>query len=216
MALISVNFQIKGETPLLLNNAQQGNPMDIVVRKKKEFSKQRNKTEEIHENLFMLDFIGSAYWVNRPDEVSSSNFFDGFSGPYLPIQHVKATAVEGGKNYNKNGTNIKKALIIDSVDLSMPGVPSTATAEQLWNMKAYELSMVKQQNALLPKIRFKAKAGWTANVKASFESSVIDSETLLKCLEMAGKVCGIGDYRVQKGGGFGRFVVLRFEEIGKL
>jgi hypothetical protein len=46
---------------------------------------------------------------------------------------------------------------------------------------------------------------WNATIKVEFNEGLISVEQILQCVKAAGYGCGIGDWRPEKGGGYGRF-----------
>lgn len=46
---------------------------------------------------------------------------------------------------------------------------------------------------------------WNATIKIEFNEGLISVEQILQCVKAAGYGCGIGDWRPEKGGGYGRF-----------
>ena len=53
---------------------------------------------------------------------------------------------------------------------------------------------------------------WSLKFNIEFDSDEISAETIKEILEYAGTRVGIGDYRPEKGGPFGRFMVTSFKE----
>jgi len=50
-------------------------------------------------------------------------------------------------------------------------------------------------------------ADWQMDVVLDVDAALIARELIAEALALAGRTCGIGDYRPEKGGGFGRFRV---------
>lgn len=49
---------------------------------------------------------------------------------------------------------------------------------------------------------------WSMKVALDVDTAVLTKEHVIQALALAGRTIGIGDYRPEKGGGFGRFVVV--------
>lgn len=54
---------------------------------------------------------------------------------------------------------------------------------------------------------------WKLKTTISVDDSLVAEETVLEMLNDAGKRSGIGSFRVSKGGYFGQYVVIKFEEL---
>lgn len=48
---------------------------------------------------------------------------------------------------------------------------------------------------------------WKCKVALDIDTAIITAEHVLQALQLAGRTVGVGDYRPEKGGGFGRFTV---------
>lgn len=49
--------------------------------------------------------------------------------------------------------------------------------------------------------------GWSLETTIMFDGTVINRDLVIQAAEDAGRLVGIGDWRIEKGGGFGRFSV---------
>ena len=48
---------------------------------------------------------------------------------------------------------------------------------------------------------------WAMDVVLDVDAALIGRQQIFEALSLAGRTCGIGDYRPEKGGGFGRFMI---------
>lgn len=56
---------------------------------------------------------------------------------------------------------------------------------------------------------------WGAEVSLEIDPSMIESDTILQLLTEGGKRIGIGDFRPERGGPFGRFAVVQWAELAQ-
>jgi hypothetical protein len=54
---------------------------------------------------------------------------------------------------------------------------------------------------------------WGADINIDIDLSMIESDTVHQLLEESGKRLGLGDYRPERGGPFGRFALVRWAEL---
>ena len=54
---------------------------------------------------------------------------------------------------------------------------------------------------------------WSVEVNLQIEDDILDEDNVHQMLIDAGRRCGVGDFRAQKGGPFGRFRVCNWEEV---
>lgn len=53
---------------------------------------------------------------------------------------------------------------------------------------------------------------WTTSFTLTYDETEIDGKLVRELVDIAGKKCGLGDYRPQKKGTFGRFKVIEWQE----
>lgn len=59
-------------------------------------------------------------------------------------------------------------------------------------------------------------SNWELSFELQYDPELIKFDTLKAILADAGKTVGVGDFRVAKGGSFGRFKVVEFEDQGEV
>ena len=74
----------EGTAPLLMHNARLVDPLDMVVKKIREVSTKTKKTDEDHEEIAKLEWLGGIY-------------YDPSLGPYVPTLNLHRCLVEGAR-----------------------------------------------------------------------------------------------------------------------
>jgi len=69
--------------------------------------------------------------------------------------------------------------------------------------------VIQRARVLMHRARFEE---WSLNFDLEYEEDLIDAALLNQMLVDAGRRAGLGDYRPQKGGSFGRFLVTKFKD----
>jgi hypothetical protein len=92
--------------------------------------------------------------------------------------------------------------------LRLVGVLSTQI--NIYGVPTLGMDMVRSSDmARTPDVRTRAYfPEWACTVEVSHIRSLIGPEQIVNLMDAAGKIVGIGDYRPQKGGAFGRFEVV--------
>ena len=54
---------------------------------------------------------------------------------------------------------------------------------------------------------------WSVDFEMELDNSFLDEEVLFNILSDSGKRSGVGDYRPQRGGSFGRFILTSWEKL---
>lgn len=187
MALQTVSVELTGTSPLILNNAQQVDPLYEWTKEKKKITSKKKKTEEDLLEIARLEFHGALY-VNDADHV------------ILPADNLLASIRDGAKR-DKRGKEVQCGLfVLADAELVHSGAKS---ASELWKDVQFRyMRVVRMQNAKVVKCRPIFRS-WSAKFKIEFDPEVMDKADVMRFLEVAGQYCAIGDYRPR----FGRFKV---------
>lgn len=174
-------FRVVGISPLLQNN-----PANFI-------------------GVVEADVLGTKKTYDDAKEAEMRVYKDNDGAYYHPAQaFIKAMvrAVTGRKFGKVTATNaIKSAVFIAEphcVILDASGKPATKYA-------------VDRQPCVVGKARIlrcrPCWAEWKMDVAMDFDAGLITAQQIRDALALAGRTVGIGDYRPEKGGGFGRFKV---------
>jgi len=191
----SVKVKLTGLSPILMHSEQLSNPFDDLTKEMKKLTSKRKKTEEDLEAMAEIEWRGGLY-------------YDKATGPYIPAMMVKASLRDGAK-LSRGGKKISRAVQIlkDKLPLQYVG---PRTPEKLWKKKEFiDMRSVVVQRARLMRCR-PIFSNWSLEVEFIYLPDQIDKADLLSYIETAGMLIGMGDFRPDKGGDFGRFSV---EEI---
>lgn len=189
----TIQLKITGVSALLLHSDRLSNPLDSMTKAHKLLTSKRKKTDQDQIDIARSEFLSSLY--PAPESM----------GICVPSAMVRAVLVGGAKKV-KMGTEVKTGTMIveDWVKLSYKG-PSTP--EELWNNPDYvDVRGVKVSTSRIMRYRPKFPV-WSLNVSILFDDLVLTGEQIKNCMEIAGKYVGMGDYRPEKSGTFGRFIV---------
>lgn len=183
-----VVYQVLGISGMLMHNARLSNPLNEWTKEIKKVSSKRKKSDEDHEEMARLEFMGGLY-------TDGSKFI-------IPSANWEATLVDAAKKL-KLGKLLKSAMFInEDSELSSSG---PKTPEKRWaDPECRDQRSVKVGQARIIRTRPLFK-DWFCEVKVLFETELIDLEQLDTIFSIAGKQIGIGDYRPK----FGRFEVTR-------
>ena len=181
-----VEVTIKGISPLLMNRPDL---LDI--------------SDKAKEKLAGLDLS------NQQFEQKQYRNVDGKL--YIPETHLKSALISGGKSIKVKGKG--KATYSKILGYAAVVEPAEILHKKTKLEKFIVLAVnpnTKGRNALTrPMLR-----EWEADFRVEYEDDEIPEEVLKLALDNAGKRVGIGDWRPEKKGVYGRFIVTRFEEGG--
>ena len=149
-----------------------------------------NRTEADDARLRELE-CQTALWLNE----------DGTPG--IPAGAIRAV-IETGARKVKQGPQVREGLVVESVEFHYDRALGT-TVEELGKAAQFTVGVVVQRNRIL---RTRAKFDeWGATFVLDVDDELVDQEQLETWLDIAGRRIGLGDWRPEKSGQFGRFKV---------
>jgi hypothetical protein len=185
---MQVRLTLTGTTSLLMHNARLSDPLDPYTKMLKAISSKRTKTEDDHDDMARVEFLGGLY-------------FDPEAGPYVPGVNVHRCLVEGAK-LNKLGRHVERGII--ALDEICPlGYAGPRTEEALWKDKNFvsRLSVgVTTSRVMRTRPEFPV---WGLEADMLVDTGQLDLEQVRTIAEKSGQMIGLGDYRPR----FGRFTV---------
>lgn len=128
---------------------------------------------------------------------------------WMPSTWIKGAIQSIASDYKLIGT--RKSL------KSVSGGCIRAMEEKLYFLENYHIKDIEIdsrpvviQRARIMRHRARLES-WSVQCLFELEDELIDVETLNQMLTDAGRRSGVGDFRPQKGGSFGRFIVTEFQ-----
>ena len=143
------------------------------------------------------------------EEAEAGTYRDSDGNLYLPCIFFRQALVSAGKG-RKIGKQFATTLFKGSVFDADRGVPlvNPSTGEIIEEYAIDERPVViGKARVLRARPRFDE---WSADVLLDYDEEAIQPAEILDALTAAGKRVGVGDYRAEKGGWFGRFRVEGF------
>ncbi len=196
-------FRISGISALLMHNGAAGlDTRSPVSREIAAIAAKRggNRTETDEERLHEL-------------ECQRSLWLDAGGAPAIPAAAVRA-AIETGARRRKQGPLVRGGLIVLKTVFAYDRERYGATLEEIGSKAQYTVPVVVNRSRV-NRTRAKFDPPWRCTVTVDVDEELIDREQLLEWLEIAGRQVGLGDWRPEKSGEFGRFNVELFEEVAE-
>lgn len=191
---------LKGTQPLIQHNGAAGldtrSPANI---EKAQIAKKRgsNRTEVDDARL-------------RELETQTSLWLDGSGAPTVPEAALRAT-IETGARKLKQGPQVREGLIVEAVESFDYDRSLGTTVEELCKTVQFTVGVVVQRSRVL---RTRAKFDeWAVTFTVDTDPELVDKAQLASWLDIAGRRIGLGDWRPEKSGSFGRFETVSMEAI---
>jgi hypothetical protein len=186
MAWQKAEYKLTGCAPLLMHNGQLADPSNPIVKKIKEITGKRKKTDADIEEIAHLEFLGGLYLDAN--------------GPTLAADAIEATIIGGAKKF-KEGMVAKSGMFVEdhaSLEYDGPREP-----EELWATEEHRFSKavrvgqskVMRMRPVFPK--------WESTITVSYEDSITNKSRVDDWITTAGQQVGLLEWRPR----FGRFDV---------
>lgn len=183
--MIDFTITITGTSPLLMHNSRLANPLDPATKALKKFTSKRQKTDEDHEQLALLEFTGSLYLHDK-------------LGPYIPGENIMRCLVDGAK-LTKQGVKVTRGVFIKT-DVNPLSYNGPRDIDGLLKANFRHMASVKVGTQRVMRCR-PWFPEWRVQAEGVLDPSVLELDDLASIADNAGSLIGLGDWRPR----FGRF-----------
>ena len=190
MKTLSVKWT--GIRPLVMHNGLMADPTNPFVRKGKEIRSKGTKkmTEADYEEQNRLEWMGSLYWS------------DNLKGPIIPSDNIER-CIQMGAQKSRIGKDVQAAVFcaesIIPLECETPKTKDKMYADPKFTLR---VGVVINQSRVI-KVRPMIPTGWALKFSVDYEESIVNAKDLIKAMQDAGALVGLGDWRPK----FGRFAV---------
>lgn len=186
--MLDVRVTLIGTRPLVMHNVRLADPLDEYTKKLKQLNGNRKKTDEVHEEIAKVEYLGGMYFHSE-------------TGPYVPGEWVFASLVRGAR-MTKQGQKIERGVILgDGGEINPLSYDGPRDPEQLVadaNFRLVKPVRVGQSRVMRTRPCFRK---WAVEVPLFVDTEQINLEDLVHVVNDAGRYAGIGDHRPM----FGRY-----------
>lgn len=187
-----LNVEIIGDSPLIVHKWSEKAKKEMLDKQMKKATKGKEAKDP------WMDFCESLYWLDEmPKKPTQKDIDNGRFG--FPAIAFKAAAVNAAYQQGlvSKKTTIRGAFHIDCELIEIIGKPTMR--EDM--VKIGGMSKVAD-------IRYRgAFEEWSAILPITYNPVVITPEQIVSFINMAGFSCGVGEWRPERDGLFGRFSV---------
>lgn len=183
------NYTIIGIRPIIQHNGLLADPTNSYVRKIKEYTGKRKKTDSDYEQIEKLEWEGSLYYNKE-------------SGPYIPAVNIERCIIAGAKK-SRLGKDFDAGVMIDGDEIPLE-YDGPRELSKLKKDPAFKLKCgVVINRARIMKVRPIFPTGWKLSFSVMYDEGLVNTEQLDKAIEDGGLYSGLGDWRPR----FGRFII---------
>lgn len=192
----TATIKVVGDSALIVHKWSEKAKKEMLDKQQK---KAKTKGHEAKDPV--RDFINSLYWLEgEPEEKTEEGFARAIQNGArfgFPAVAFKAAAVAAGyrTGVTKDKVSMNAAFHIDGEFVEINGVPKMRE------------DMCKVGMGVAD-IRYRGEfKEWSATFQVKYNASAISLEQLVNLFNLGGFACGLGEWRVEKGGAFGMFHV---------
>ena len=194
--------EIKGITPIIMHNGDSINPRTPAAIEKAAITSKglRNRTESDESRLREIECITSL-WLN------------GDKRPTIPASAIRA-CVETAARKNKQGGQVREGLIVLETSFTYDTDKYGATLDELAVSAQYTTgvrSKGRGTGGRVLRTRPMFDIPWSCVFTAYADEELVDKTQLESWLDIAGRRIGLGDWRPEKSGIYGRFEVVSID-----
>jgi hypothetical protein len=179
-----------GIRPLVMHNGLMADPTNPMVRAIKEITSKGSKklTESDYEKRDRLEFMAGLYW-------------DELLGAVIPSDNIER-CIQLGAQKSRIGKDVQAAVFCSDALVKL-GYEGPQNKEKLAGDPRFVLRKgVAVQKSRIIRIRPMFPTGWTLEFTLEFDGSILNEKALVKAMDDAGALVGLGDWRPK----FGRFL----------
>ncbi len=129
--------------------------------------------------------------------------------PTIPTAVIRAV-LEGGARKIKEGPRVRGGLYVESVRFDYDHALGS-TPDEIANAVAFTVP-VRQGQARIQRTRALFDP-WAAGFVVDGDSDLVDATSIARWLDIGGRRVGIGDWRPESSGNYGRFETLSIEPL---
>lgn len=147
----------------------------------------------------------------RELEAQRALWLDESGAPTIPATAIRAT-IEGGARKRRQGPQVKGGLMVLSTAFDYDTKRYGADIDELGRSTQFTVPVVVKRSRIL-RTRAKFDTPWSCRFEVDVDDEMIDLSQLLEWLDIAGRQIGLGDWRPEKSGMFGRFAEPDIEKV---
>ena len=194
---------IKSESPLIMHNGAAGlDTRSTANIEKATLVKKKGSNRTVTDEARIREL-----------DCQTSLWLDARGAATIPPGAIRRM-IENAARKTKQGGDVREGLIVTAVKFDYDREALGETIEDLGRKAQHTVGVVVMKARIL---RTRAKFDeWSATFVVDAEPELVDKQKLASWLEVGSRRVGLGDWRPEKSGHYGRFTVESVKEIDKL
>ena len=187
------DITIRGTSPIIMHNGAAGlDTRSPASLEKAEIARKRGGNRTASDDARLAEL-----------ETQTALYLDASGAPTLPAAALRA-CIETAARKLKQGPQVREGLIVDEVkSFDYDKKRYGTTLKKLVKSTQFTVGVVVQRNRIL---RTRAKFDeWSCTFAVEGDDELVDKDQLRAWLDIGGRRIGLGDWRPEKSGNYGRF-----------
>ena len=186
--------RIKGVSPIIHHSSTSLDSNSPISREIGQITKKRgaNRTEADEDRLRQLECVRSL-WLDEDGQVA------------IPEGAIRA-AIEFGARKRKQGPQVRGGLVVLETSFEYDKARYGEELDKLGVTAQFVVPVVVQRARIL-RTRARFDPPWACEFVCEVDEELVDAAQLSDWVGVSGRQCGLGDWRPQKSGFYGRFDV---------
>ena len=193
-------IRVRGVTPLLMDNGAAGlDTRSAANIEKAQIAKKTGSNRTVADEVRLREL-----------ECFVSLYLDDDGAPTLPAAAFRKN-IESAARKLRQGAQVREGLIVEEVEEFDYDRSLGTTAAELALSAQFTVGVgVGRGRVLRTRARFD---NWAATFRIDVDPELVDREQLLVWLDIGGRRLGVGNWRPEKSGVFGRFEVEHIQMV---
>ena len=191
--------KIKGLTPIIMHSCAAMDEEHDLVKEKAEIIRKKgaNRTSADKVRLKEID-TALGFWLDENGEVE------------IPTAAIRRCLEDSAKKL-KQGSQVREGLIVTKTTFHYDKSLGE-TLDELAKNKEVQLTkpaVIQRNRLLITRPHFKE---WSCDIEVDAEDDLVDISQLQQWFEIGGRRVGLGDWRPQKSGHYGRYRLTKLKQ----
>ena len=194
---MEVKITIKGTEPLIMHSSYGLNPRTELAQEKAAITvkKGSNRTDADDARLAIVECLLS-FWLDDAGEIT------------IPPEAFRS-CLETAARKLKQGGDVREGLMVFRSAFKYDRGKLGNTPEEVANKAQFVTTAVVQRSRVL-RVRPKFD-DWSVTFSVEYDEELVDRSKLERWIDIGGRRIGLGDWRPEKSGRYGRFELVSID-----
>ncbi len=184
-------IRIEGISPIIQHSASGLDDLQPINQEIKAITSSRgSRTEAEDARLRQLETIASL-WLDANEQ------------PTIPAAAIRSN-IEKAARKRREGPQVREGLVVTSTAFEYDNERYGDTLEELQKSAQFTVPVVVQRNRIM-RTRAKFDLPWACVFEIDADDELVSESLLTEWLDIGGRRIGLGDWRPEKSGQYGRF-----------